>query len=330
MSGWPERLKKFLSDGESFILTSHIHLDGDSVASELVLAEVLRRWGKRVVVVNQDPVPHFLMWLPGAETVGVMNRGSWPDGFDVAVALDVGKKERMGEVEKLVRRAKRLANIDHHRSNDGFGDIAVVDETASSTGEIIFRFMKAVGEPISADVASLLFTAIMTDTGRFSYDNTSPETLRAAAELIEKGAVVQDVVNGVYHNVSRGQMELHSRALRSLRSSADGRVAWVVLRQSDFNEVGAHPDETQDFPEIPRALAGVRVGLYVREIEDGRVKVSMRSNCGVDLNAFARRFGGGGHRSAAGITFAGMEIERVIETVAKALAESLPPDDEEA
>ena len=302
------KLRDVLERGKRFLITTHVHPDADAIASELLVRKLLKkRLGKDVVVINDAEVPGYLKFLPGIEDV--RRWGEVSRKFDVAVVLDVGRVERMGRVREAVEKAECVVNVDHHRSNGGFGDVVIIDTDASSTGELLYRFMKDVGFEIDRLDATYVLVAVLTDTGRFSYDNTKPQTLRIAAELLEYGVNLRDVMNGLYRSCSREQMALQARALASLKTNRDGTVAWVVLRWRDFEETGAHPDDTQEFPEIPRSLRGVKIGFYVRELQDGRVKVSLRSNCGLDLNRFAVAYGGGGHKAAAGITFSGMSLE---------------------
>ena len=302
------RLLDVLEGGKRFLITTHVHPDADAIASELLMRKLLKeRLGKDVVVINDAEVPGYLRFLSGTEEV--RRWGEVSGEYDVAVVLDVGRVERMGRVREAVERTKCVVNVDHHRSNGRFGDVVIVDTDASSTGEILYHFMKDAGFEIDRLDATYVLVAVLTDTGRFSYDNTKPQTLRVAAELLEYGVNLRDVMNGLYRSCSKEQIALQARALASIRTNRDGTVAWIVLRWRDFEETGAHPDDTQEFPEIPRSLSGVKIGLFIRELRDGRVKVSLRSNCGMDLNRFATAYGGGGHKAAAGITFSGMSLE---------------------
>jgi len=308
--------------GESFLITSHIHLDGDAVASELVVAKLLRSLGKKTIILNEHEVPDFLRFLPGADGIEVYQEGR-KYRFDTAVVLDIGGWKRMGLIATLITEDHTILNIDHHLSNDGFGDVALIDRSASSTGEILYHFFKANSLTIDEETAFLLYTAIFTDTGRFTYDNTTSETLRIAADLLDTGIDAQKIANEVYRSLTSTQLALQTRALSRLAFSRDGRIAYITLYWHDFEELKGKPDDTQEFAELPRSVAGVVVGLYIREMSDGRVKVSMRSNGGINLNEFAVRYGGGGHKSAAGITFEGMTVEEVTDFVLKELSKEL-------
>lgn len=309
-------------NGRSFLITSHIHLDGDAVASELVVAKVLCSLNKKSLIVNEHSVPHFLRFLPGTSRIRRYGRDLKHD-FDTAIVLDIGTWRRIGKVENLIGEGHTVLNIDHHRSNDGFGDIRLIDKTASSTGEILYRLLKANKFCIDEETAFLLYTAIFTDTGRFTYDNTTAETLRIAADLLDVGIDAQKIANEVYRSLTPTQLALLSRASSRLTLSNGGKIAYITLYWRDFEELNGTPDDTQEFAEIPRSVAGVVVGLYIREMEDGRVKVSMRSNGDVDLNAFAMRYGGGGHKSAAGVTFTGMSVEKVTRFIVAELSKEL-------
>ncbi|MCX7702863.1 MAG: bifunctional oligoribonuclease/PAP phosphatase NrnA [Planctomycetota bacterium] len=311
---------KMLEKGKKFLVTSHIYLDGDAVASELVVAKVLRSLGKEYVIVNEHAVPRFLRFLPKSAEIKTYSQGTNYE-FDTAVVLDIGAWKRMGLVSEMIDLSRhKVLNIDHHCSNDGFGENTLVDSEASSTGEILFHLLKENGFEIDEEAAFLLYVALFTDTGRFTYDNTSPVTLRIAADLLDKGVDTQKVVNEVYRSMTDAQLALQARALSRLAMTGNKKIAWITLYWKDFEETGGEPDDTQEFAEFPRSVAGVVIGMYVREMEDGRVKVSMRSNGGVDLNKFAMRYGGGGHKSAAGITFSGMSVEAVTQFVVSELS----------
>jgi len=314
---------KAFQGGKKFLITSHIYLDGDAIASELVVAKILRLMGKEPLIVNEHSVPRFLQFLPKSEDLKTYSEGIDYE-FDTAVVLDIGAWKRMGLVSNIIDRNKHhIINIDHHRSNDRVGDCVLIEANASSTGEILYHLLKENSFEIDKETAFLLYAAILTDTGRFTYDNTTATTLRIAADLLDTGIDAQKIANEVYRSITDAQLELQSRALSRLGITDDRKIAWITLYWKDFEETGEGPDDTQEFAEFPRSIAGVVVGMYIRELADGRVKVSMRSNGGIDLNEFAMRYGGGGHKSAAGITFSKMDIQTVTKFVVQEISKEL-------
>jgi phosphoesterase RecJ-like protein len=249
-----------------------------------------------------------------------MPEGKW----DAVFILDLGKWSRMGKLQEAVSAQEDfIIDIDHHRSNTGCGDVSLIDPQISSTGELLYELFKYAGLEIDSETALLLYVAIATDTGRFSFDNTSARTHANAAELMGYGVDAQYVCNKVYRRLTVAQLQLYRRALDSLRVSDSGQVAWIVLRRRDFRETGTSALLTQDFVETPRSLEGVKIGIFFREAEEpGKVKVSMRSNIKLDLNGFSTAYGGGGHAAAAGITLR-CSIEEAVSLIVPAVEAQL-------
>jgi phosphoesterase RecJ-like protein len=318
-----DELLEAIRERKRFLITSHVSLDGDAVCSELALARVLGKMGKQTWIVNEGEIPHTLDFLPDIEKVR-----RWPDmpkeEWDAVFILDLGKWSRMGKLQKAVSAdTDFVIDIDHHRSTTGCGRISLIDPDISSTGELLYEFFKYGGLELDSETALLLYVAIATDTGRFSFDNTTPRTHRNASELMEYGADAQHVCNMVYRRLTLPQLHLYRRALDSLTTNDDGEIAWIILRRTDFEETGTNALLTQDFVETPRSMTGVRIGIFFREMEEaGKVKVSMRSNGGLDLNEFAMAYGGGGHAAAAGITLKST-IEDAISLIVPALEAEL-------
>ena len=315
-----------LCEKSSFLITSHIGIDGDGLASELALARALKKMGKKVQILNDSGTPHAYQFLPDAQKIERFPQVS-PAPHEVTVILDAGKFERIGSLKDVVSlRRDTVINIDHHRSNRGFGTVSLIDPLISSVGELLFEFFKWAKMEIDKTTALLLYVAILTDTGRFTYDNTSARTHKNIGELLQYGIRPELVANEIYRRVTRGQVELLRRALATLTYTEDGKIAHITLLRKDFDQTGMSGLETQEFVEIARSIDGVRVGIYFRETrEKGTVKVSMRSNGGIDLNSFARRFGGGGHRSASGITLQTTIDDakrRIIASLSKAISKN--------
>ncbi|NLC56864.1 MAG: bifunctional oligoribonuclease/PAP phosphatase NrnA [Armatimonadetes bacterium] len=280
------------------LLACHVNPDGDTMGSALALGLALQHAGKKVTLVSPDEVPLPYHFLPGSHQF----QRSVPEGdYDVAAALDCDGESRMGSAAPAVRRAAQVIEIDHHTGTDRFGDIVVVDPTAAATGELVFGLLRLLALPITADVATNLYVALMTDTGSFRFANTTARCLRIAAELVDCGADPFRIADHVYETRSRAATLLLGRALASLKLSDDGQIAWGRLTAEDFQQAAATDAETEGIVNHLRAIAGVRVAILLREV-NGKVRVSLRSREPVDVAAVARVFGGGGHRVAAGCT----------------------------
>jgi phosphoesterase RecJ-like protein len=218
--------------------------------------------------------------------------------FDAVICLDAPEIGRTGAVAQAVEGAP-LFIIDHHPYRNDMADFAWVDPRASSTGEMLFDFMAEREELIDSATASCLYAAIMTDTGRFTYANTTGKTLEVAARLVSLGASPYELARACYENVSDGQLLLYGTAAANMKRAADGKVAYTVLTAAEFERAQVGPEAATDLAEMPRSLAGVEIGVLFREINSG-TKVSLRSKSEADVKEIAEHFGGGGHHKASG------------------------------
>lgn len=280
-----------------FLIASHVRPDGDAVGSELALYHLLRAMGKEVDIYSQDPIPRIYAFLPGSEAVA--GRIKEPERYDAAFLLDCSEMDRIGDEADAIAGVPLLINIDHHVSNRAFCEPAWIDAKASSTGEMIFRLAEALGAEITPEVAVNLYTAIVTDTGSFRYTNTSAETLKIAAELVEKGADPHFVAENVYESTPIEKVRLLAKALATLEFEWQGRIGSILVSQDMFTQAGARPEHADSFADFVRGIAGVEVGVFYTEMPDGRYKVGFRSKGRVDVERIASRFGGGGHAAAA-------------------------------
>ena len=307
-----------LQEGSAFWASSHLLVDGDGLGSALGLVHSLRLAGKEGHVYNEAPLPRHLGFLPG---FGEVAHSPPPIRPDAIFIMDTPVLERLGTIHRHFPDGVPLVVLDHHISNRNFGEVNVVDLDSSSTGELVYRLLVEAGLPIDGDVANCLFTAIYTDTGRFAYSNTSPETLEIAADLIRRGAELRTVSRGTYESRTRGELELQQRAISRLGVDSGGRLAWTLLSRDDLSETGCQPHEGQDLVEIPRSLEGVELALFFRETSTS-VKVSMRSEGEIDVCALATRFGGGGHKHSSGCSIEG-PLEETMDAVLAAAREVL-------
>lgn len=305
-----------IQNNQTFLITAHVRLDGDALGAELALQHFLAEMGKTAVVYNQDPTPVNYRFLPGApEIVHVLGE---TDGYDIVFVLDCSELERVGEEAARIGAMKRIVNIDHHISNDGFCEIKLIDPEASSTGELVFRLIAAMGVPVSKAVATNLYTAILTDTGGFRYGNTTKDALIFSGCLVESGADPQWISQNVYENNAPAKIRLLSRALQSLDLSRGGTVGSMVVYRRDLEETGALPEHTDGFVDLPRTIEGVKISILYSELADGRFKISLRSKDDVNVERVARAFGGGGHINAAACRLEGdiaLIKKRILEEI---------------
>jgi len=310
------KVKTLIRRHRSFAITTHVFPDGDAVGSELALAQILRRLGKKVLVVNEHPLPKIYRFLDPRRTAKVHAKklAARIEKCDVVFAVDAGSPDRLGRVGITIQRAHlRSICIDHHKTNSSFADVNIVDTSAASTGELIYSLAKSLRVPITPHVAKCLFVAAATDTGWFRFPNTTPRTFRMAAELIENGVKPERMYQAVYETFRWQRMALMRQVLGTLCSECDGQIAYFYATEKMLREAKATQEDAEGFTNIPRVLRGVKLILFFREI-GGKVRVSLRSRGGPPVEALARKYGGGGHARAAGITMKG-PLRRAIRAV---------------
>jgi bifunctional oligoribonuclease and PAP phosphatase NrnA len=292
-----------------FAITSHIRPDGDSLGSSLGLFWLLRALDKEVEVIMRDDVPHAYAKLPGTELVRVTPRVDRP--YDAVFVIECSDITRPG----LVDLEKQLVvNIDHHSTTALFGDINWIDSTASAVGEMIYNLCKALGVRVTREIAECVYTALITDTGSFHYSNTSERTFKVASELVRAGVKPAKVSQAVFGNYPWSKIELMSGVLQTVRRDPSGRIAWLVQTQAAQERAGATDEDGDGFVNYPMSCGEVEACAFFKETAPCVYRVSLRSKCDVNVARIAERFGGGGHRNAAGCTFKGTweEAEREV------------------
>jgi phosphoesterase RecJ-like protein len=321
---------KILKPGQRICVTTHVNPDGDGLGSEAGLVHLLRAQGIDAVVTNPSPTPeryHFLFRdLPGVdrtpEAVKELRRA------DLILVLDIADVGRLGMLTQAVLdRGVPVACVDHHVSQGHLPEGArYVDPEASATGELIYQLAEANDWPLTPLAARALYVAILTDTGGFRFSNTRPAVLRAAAALLETGLDPEQIYLDVYANAPEGRARLLAETLQTLVVEPDRGLAWVTVPPGSLERLGATPDDLDGIVEVARSISGVRMALLFREIAAGRVKVSLRSVGAVDVAAFSKPFGGGGHTKASGLSMEG-SLARVQAQVLGAAREYLSGND---
>jgi phosphoesterase RecJ-like protein len=324
---WHEILNVLLA-ARRVAISTHIHPDGDALGSQMALAGLLRLRGIEVTPVLSDAVPANLKFLdPDQEirTAGDPRVDAALQAADVIVVLDVSKSDRLGKLMNPILAAPgRRVCVDHHTDGDFPASPSLIDPRASSTGELIYELSRHLlgDQPLPPRVALALYVAIMTDTGGFRFSNTEPRTHRIAAELLEAGVSPELAHQEVFHKAKPETLRLLGLALSSLQVELEGRLAWLELTQELFERTGARPEDVDGFVELPRTLVGVEVVALFMQLASGRVKVSLRSSAGRNVQKIAAQFGGGGHVHAAGVLMPG-PWPGARDSVLAALRESL-------
>jgi phosphoesterase RecJ-like protein len=315
------RAAEALEGATEVALACHINPDADALGSMLGLSAFLRARGKRTVCsYGNDPFDHprWVSELPGSDALA--HPREFPKAPQVLVTLDCASLDRLGQLASTVARAGTVVWIDHHASNEGLGTIPLIDPRASSTAEMVFRLMGRMGGDIPPEAAACLYAGLVTDTGRFQYEATSPETLRLAAELRRHPFDHARLAQALFEDHGLAYLRLLGTALHRVTFDPDAGLVWTYLTQADIQDAGIHPTETDDLIDVVRTAREADVAAVLKQQRDGRFKVSMRSRGGADLAALAARFGGGGHRLAAGFT-SRVGLEETVHQIADALRE---------
>jgi phosphoesterase RecJ-like protein len=301
---------------ERFLVVTHENPDGDALGSLLATQLTLRALGKDAVMylAGDAPVPREYEFMP----LGELARALPADAADrVLVAVDCAKAERIGDPQ-AIGRAPVVVNIDHHHDNTRFGDVNLVVPDASSTGEVLRGVVAELGLPLTPELAEPLYIALVTDTGRFQYTNTTPKALRLAAELVDAGADIHAVFQQVYESVEFARLKLRARAFDRAQVLEGGRIVVSHLLRSDYTDVGAPESYSEGIIDDLRAVEGSELAVLIREPprRTGPArKVSLRASVDeLDVSAIARRFDGGGHRQAAGFS-SDASVEEITELV---------------
>ncbi|MBB81059.1 MAG: hypothetical protein CMN02_08720 [Roseibacillus sp.] len=312
---------EIVSKHENFVLLSHARPDGDAIGSVVALKAVLEELGKHVVGLNEDPVPDNLRFMRGSQGV------QCPSGSldaEVVIALDTANRERLGErcLDSLSG-DQIWVNIDHHISNEKYGDYWLIDVRSAATAEILYAIIRELNWPLPDIARDALYVALSTDTGSFQYSNTSGRSHKMAADLVEQGLDVVALTSRLYHDYPLRRVELLRCLLETMQLSDDGRIAWWTLSRGTKKRIGIQAGDGEGLIDVLRAIQGVLVCGFIEEMDDGKIRFSLRSkNSSVNVCDICAQFGGGGHALAAGAKTAGPLDEavlRFVEVTQKAL-----------
>jgi phosphoesterase RecJ-like protein len=297
------RAADVLSGAKEVTLACHVNPDTDALGSMLGLSIVLRSRGAHTVCsFANEPfeVPRWAGVLAGTDAL--IPPATFPKEPEVMVTCDAASLDRLGSLGANAARARELIWIDHHVSNEGLGTIPLIDPSASSTCEMVFRLVRAMGGDLPDEAATCLYAGLVTDTGRFQYASVRPETLRLAAELREHRFDHARVAQALYDDNATAYLKVLGVALHRMRLSEAADLAWTYLIQADLAAAGVHPSETDDLIDVVRTARETDVAAVMKQQRDGRFRVSLRSRGGHDVSKVASMFGGGGHRLASGYT----------------------------
>jgi phosphoesterase RecJ-like protein len=305
MSHPADQISRIFRRENTFLILTHYRPDGDAVGSQLALAILLQDLGKTVTLWNDDPVPIKFQFLPRAHLI--RRPPAKPQDFDVVVSIDVSNWQRVGRAAERIRNRKHFINIDHHVSNDRFATLNWIEPHAPASGQLAYELIRRGRFKLTKEIATCLFAAISTDTGSFSYANTTADSLRVAADLVDTGLNVGELSRHIYESYPYARLHLLQLVLADLKIADRKRVAYYWVTNEMFEESKATREDTEGLIDYARSINGVIVAVLFEELpEAGKVRISLRSkHPRVDANAIAQHFGGGGHKEAAGARLTG-------------------------
>ena len=303
-----DQILRRLTDSRNVFLTTHSNPDGDAIGSLLAMGRALEKCGKNVVMFTISPIPAVYRFLPSSDRI----RHQLPNGtgFDTAVVLDCGDVQRIGISLKKLNGISAVLNIDHHVTNTAFGDVQLINPEACSTAEIVYGLIKGLAVSIDKDMATAIYTGILTDTGSFRFSNTNQAAFAICQEMAERGVDPYRVAQHVYGTYSLGRIKLLNLALDSIEISLNGKLSIMTVTQNMLNQTGTQPEDADGLIHYARRIEDVKVAALIQELKNGkegakagsenRFHVSLRSDGTVNVASIAAAYGGGGHHSAAG------------------------------
>lgn len=287
-----------LKKSHRIILSGHVMPDGDSLGSVMALGLALESLGKEVFLLSPDPIPSTYLFLPFMERFKVVDE-ALKQKADTFIVLDCSVPERLAGLKELLNKSL-VINLDHHFTNQFIGAYNYIDPKASATGEIVMDLILELGVSLSKEIATFLYVAINTDTGRFCYDNATSNTFRRVASLLEAGIDTSFINTNLYEQKPLVALKVLKLAINNLRLSSCGKVAWTFITMEDMNSLGALNEHAEDLVDKLRGIKGVEIAVCIKEMPSGRFKISFRSKGKANVCAIANKFGGGGHIKAAG------------------------------
>jgi len=321
-----DQLRGLLEQSQEVLILGHKDADGDTLGCSLAFAEALERQGKQVYVLIPPPLPELYAWLPGFDRViEAPPAGAEPN---LVLFFDAGNMERTGSMAHHVAAHATIVNLDHHASNSRFGDLNLIDaegvtrEPASAVGQMCLELFTEFGWPVTPEMATNLYVALMTDTGGFRHENTTPRVLADAAQLAQLGADPGEIATMVYKSRPLTTLRLQALSLAGMQVEADGQLAWAKVSKRMLRDSGAVMAESEGIIDSLNSIVGLRAAIMFKEIGERLTKISVRTREDVDAAAICARFGGGGHHRAAGAEVE-LSMDEAVQAVRDAAMEAI-------
>ncbi|MDF2725503.1 MAG: bifunctional oligoribonuclease/PAP phosphatase NrnA [Paenibacillus sp.] len=314
--------KAFIEANDRFLVVAHLNPDGDALSSTVAVAWLLEQLGKRYVMINESKKPDKFNYLWGYERLLSLDSNELQDRFDCVISVDCADESRIGKVRELFAPGAKILNIDHHPTNDGFGEVQLIRHDAAATVEILYDLAAAFHFKMSPELAEAIYSGLLTDTGGFRYANTTPKVMRIASQLLETGINGSSLAERLLEQITFTHIAVLKQALNSLSFAYDHKLSWISVSREQIALTQATSEDMDGLIQYPRNIEGVEVALLFKQTDEQTVKVSFRSNGQVDVAALAKSFGGGGHVRAAGCTMTG-DLAHITDVVVKEVGQLL-------
>ncbi|GAB7054027.1 MULTISPECIES: bifunctional oligoribonuclease/PAP phosphatase NrnA [unclassified Paenibacillus] len=313
---------EFIRNNDDFLVVSHVQPDGDASGSTFAMAWLLKSLNKKATLINEGRIPEKFMYMAGSFSVIPYELERPERTFRTIISVDCADFERIGQVRSCFAPQWQLLNIDHHATNDNFGQVNLVRADAAATVEVLYDLALELGVELTRELSICIYSGLLTDTGGFRYANTTPKVLQIAADMLARGVQGHKLAERLLETMTYGQVSLLKRSLSTLSFAHNNRAAWLYVTLDDLSSTEATSEDMDGLVNYARNVEGVEVGMLFKEKQPGSVKVSLRSAGQADVAAIAKRFGGGGHVRAAGCTISG-SLEEAIEQVVKEVGKEL-------
>lgn len=294
--------KLAIEKAETILVVSHVNPDGDTLSANLALVHSIKKhFNKKAIPVYVGNIPAVYKFLPGIEKFVNVSNIDRKEIYDLVIAVDIAAKDRMVDALELFTKAKCNVNIDHHKTNNNYGKLNYVDVDACSAGEVVFNILAEINAEISKDIATCIYTSILTDTGCFKYEKTTSKTFDIASKLVGYGASPSEIARECYDTKPQNMVQFQVNALNNAKFLEDGKIAYTIVTLDDMKKFNASNEHTDGISEALRQIKTVEVAILLKETENNQTKVSLRSK-NIDVSKIASNFNGGGHTFAAGCT----------------------------
>lgn len=311
-------LKQYIEANDDFLVVSHINPDGDAISSTVAVGWLLQSLGKSYTMINEGPCPHKFQFLWGSDRIIDASQHPEERLYDHVIAVDCADYSRIGDVVKRFATDVKIANIDHHPTNDHYGVVQLIRTDAAATTEILYDLLELFDIAWDDQIATAIYTGLLTDTGGFRFANTTAGVMKIASTLLQYGVKAYELADHLLERMTKSHITLLKKALNTLTFNEDNTVCWLSVDLADMAEAQADNEDLEGLVQYPRNIEGVQIGIFFKEVRDDVYKVSLRSSGTADVSRIAQHFNGGGHVRAAGCTIEGKLKDTIRVVVAEA------------